>query len=47
MNFIGGLIGYTSAEDDYAFRADDCTYSGADRGLGNTDYPDTGKAMTK
>lgn len=43
-NYIGGIIGNTCADDAYSFRVEDCTYTGADRGLGNMEYPDVGQA---
>ncbi|MBR6825051.1 MAG: hypothetical protein IKM59_00735 [Oscillospiraceae bacterium] len=42
VSFMGGIVGNTCAEDAYAFYVEDCTYTGADRGLGNTEYPDVG-----
>ena len=42
-NYIGGIIGNTCAEDAYAFLVENCTYTGADRGLGNAEYPDVGQ----
>lgn len=41
-NYIGGIIGNTCAEDAYSFSVENCTYIGAERGLGNTEYPDIG-----
>ena len=40
IGLFGGIIGNTCGEDDYAFIAEGCTYNGAVRGLGNTEYPD-------
>lgn len=45
-SYIGGIIGNASAEDAYSFRVENCTYTGADRGLGNPEYPDVGQAHT-
>lgn len=42
VNYIGGIIGHTCAEDAYSCLVENCTYTGADRGLGNTEYPDVG-----
>ena len=41
-NYLGGIIGQCSATDLYAFEVVNCTYSGAQRGLGDTRYPDVG-----
>lgn len=41
-NYVGGIIGNASAEDAYSFLVENCTYVGAERGLGNTEYPDIG-----
>lgn len=41
-NYVGGIIGQTCAEKGYAFFAENCTYSGVERGLGNDEYPDIG-----
>lgn len=40
VNYLGGIIGQCSATDGYAFGVTNCTYTGADRGLGSTQYPD-------
>lgn len=42
-NYVGGIIGNTCAEDAYSCRVENCTYTGADRGLGNEEYPDVGQ----
>jgi len=42
VNYLGGIVGQCSATDGYAFSVENCTYSGADRGLGDTKYPDFG-----
>ena len=42
VNYLGGVVGQCSATDGYAFRVDNCTYSGIERGLGDADYPDFG-----
>ena len=42
-NYIGGIIGNACAEDAYAFVVENCTYTEADRGLGNEEYPDVGQ----
>ncbi len=34
-NFLGGIVGFASGDDNYSFRADNCSYTGFDRGLGN------------
>ncbi len=41
-DYIGGVIGNASAADGFSVLVTECTYSGADRGLGNTDLPDVG-----
>ncbi len=41
-DYIGGVIGNASAADGFSILVTRCTYSGADRGLGNTDLPDVG-----
>ena len=43
-NYLGGIIGQCSATDLYAFEVVNCTYSGAQRGLGDARYPDVGTA---
>ena len=42
VNYLGGIVGQCSATDGYAFAIENCTYSGAERGLGITDYADVG-----
>lgn len=42
VNYLGGVVGQCSATDGYAFSVENCTYSGAERGLGDTEYPDFG-----
>ena len=42
VNYLGGIVGQCSATNGYAFRVGNCTYSGAERGLGITDYADVG-----
>lgn len=42
VNYLGGVVGQCSATDGYAFGIENCTYSGAERGLGDTEYPDFG-----
>ena len=42
VNYLGGIVGQCSATNGYAFRVEKCTYSGAERGLGITDYADVG-----
>ena len=42
VNYLGGVVGQCSATDGYAFAIENCTYSGAERGLGDTKYPDFG-----
>lgn len=42
VNYLGGIVGQCSATDGYAFAIENCTYSGAERGLGDTKYPDFG-----
>lgn len=42
-NYIGGIIGNACAEDAYAFVVENCTYTEADRGLGNEEFPDVGQ----
>ena len=42
VNYLGGIVGQCSATDGYAFGVENCTYSGAERGLGDTKYPDIG-----
>lgn len=42
VNYLGGVVGQCSATDAYAFHAENCTYSGAQRGLGDTAFPDIG-----
>lgn len=43
VNYLGGIVGQCGATDGYAFRVENCTYTGADRGLGNEEYPDVGQ----
>ena len=43
-NYIGGIVGDVCAEEEYSFAVKNCTYLGSDRGLGNVEYPDVGKA---
>ncbi len=40
VNYLGGIVGQCSATDGYAFGVENCTYTGAERGLGDTEYPD-------
>lgn len=42
VNYLGGIVGQCSATNGYAFHVENCTYSGAERGLGSTDYADVG-----
>lgn len=42
VNYLGGVVGQCSATNGYAFAIENCTYSGAERGLGDTKYPDFG-----
>lgn len=42
VNYLGGVVGQCSATEGYAFRVENCTYSGADRGLGDTNFADLG-----
>ncbi|MBQ7328912.1 MAG: hypothetical protein IJX01_03295 [Oscillospiraceae bacterium] len=42
VNYLGGVVGQCSATDGYAFSVENCTYSGAERGLGDAKYPDFG-----
>lgn len=42
VNYLGGVVGQCSATDGYAFGVENCTYSGAERGLGDPEYPDFG-----
>ena len=42
VNYLGGVVGHCSATAGYAFGVENCTYSGAERGLGATDYADFG-----
>ncbi|MDO4343599.1 MAG: hypothetical protein Q4C50_02225 [Eubacteriales bacterium] len=42
-NYIGGIIGNASGEEDYSVQVENCTYSGAERGMGNGDLPDVGE----
>lgn len=42
VNYLGGIVGQCSATDGYAFGVENCTYSGAERGLGDTTYADFG-----
>ncbi len=42
MNYLGGVVGQTGTTNGYAFKVENCTYSGFDRGLGNEDLPDVG-----
>lgn len=41
-NFLGGIVGDTSAEDAFAMKAENCTYTGFERALGNKEYTDIG-----
>ena len=41
-NLFGGIVGNTCGEDGFSFLAENCTYTGFDRGLGNDDLPDIG-----
>ena len=42
INYLGGVVGQCSATDGYAFQAESCTYSGAQRGLGDETFADIG-----
>ena len=42
LNRLGGIVGYYSGADGYAFSVKNCEYSNASRGLGDTDLPDVG-----
>ena len=42
VNYLGGVVGQCSATEGYAFSVENSTYSGAERGLGDTEYPDFG-----
>lgn len=42
MNWFGGIVGNTCGEDEFSLFAENCTYSGFDRGLGNPDVTDIG-----
>ncbi len=42
VNYLGGIVGQSSATYDYAFSIENCTYSGADRGFGDASYEDFG-----
>lgn len=42
VNYLGGVVGQCSATDGYAFQAESCTYSGAQRGLGDVAFTDIG-----
>ena len=44
VNYLGGIVGQCSATDEYAFCAENCVYSGAQRGLGESGFPDIGAA---
>ena len=40
VNYLGGILGQCSATEGYAFCVEGCTFSGTQRGLGDTAYPD-------
>ena len=42
INYLGGIVGQCSATDGYSFQAEDCTYSGTQRGLGDEAFTDIG-----
>ena len=42
VNYLGGVVGQCSATDGYAFSVVNCAYSGAERGLGDTEFSDFG-----
>ncbi len=42
VNYLGGLVGQCSLTDGYAFTVENCSFSGTERGLGNTGYADIG-----
>ena len=47
VNCFGGIIGQCSAEDGYSFLVENCSYANTERGLGNTEYSDVGKAVSE
>ena len=42
VNYLGGVVGQCSATNGYAFSVENSIYSGAERGLGSTDFSDVG-----
>lgn len=42
FNRFGGIIGFCSDDAGLAFRVENCTYTGCDRGLGVAELPDVG-----
>lgn len=42
VNYLGGVVGQAAATIDYKFSIENCTYTGADRGFGDTAYEDFG-----
>lgn len=42
LNRFGGILGFCSDGEGLAFRVEDCTFTGCERGLGNADLPDVG-----
>ena len=42
VNYLGGVVGQAAATFDYKFGTENCTYSGTDRGFGDTAYEDFG-----
>ena len=42
VNYLGGIVGQCSATDAYVVVVKNCIYTGAERGLGDMEYPDFG-----
>ncbi len=42
VNYLGGVVGQAAATFDYKFSTENCTYTGTDRGFGDTAYEDFG-----
>ena len=47
QNLFGGIVGDCSGEEGFEFLVKDSKYSGTERGLGNKDLPDEGRAFFK
>ncbi|WP_298069821.1 hypothetical protein [uncultured Mailhella sp.] len=44
-NRFGGILGFCCDDEGFAFRVEECTYTGCDRGLGNSSLPNVGEKL--